>query len=272
MAKYRQLHTNFWNDGFVLDLTPEEKYFYLYLMTNPGTAQCGVYELPKRIIETQTGYNRDTIDKLLKRFIEYEKIEYCNETKEIMIINWMRYNKPTNCNAIKCVNSELKNLKCTNYINQVYKHCKDLSLNIKSIFEGLDDYIDVINDNEDSECEQDEADKVIYIFESNVHTLTPIQQNKVKEWIELYATDVIILAIEESVNNNVKNIKYIDKILRIWSEKGLSTVEDIKEYMVIWKRSKERKEYNGERQYDFDKLEKKLLGWDHEDMCDKKEF
>ena len=32
MAKYRQLHTDFWNDGFVLDLTPEEKYFYIYLM------------------------------------------------------------------------------------------------------------------------------------------------------------------------------------------------------------------------------------------------
>lgn len=47
MAVFRQIHIDFWQDGFILDLTPEEKYFYLYLMTNSKTTQCGVYELPK---------------------------------------------------------------------------------------------------------------------------------------------------------------------------------------------------------------------------------
>ena len=31
MAKYRQLFTSFWKDTFVTELTPEEKYFYVYL-------------------------------------------------------------------------------------------------------------------------------------------------------------------------------------------------------------------------------------------------
>ena len=31
MAKYRQLHTTFWDDTLILDLTPEQKYFYIYL-------------------------------------------------------------------------------------------------------------------------------------------------------------------------------------------------------------------------------------------------
>ena len=52
MAVYRHIHIDYWQDGFVLDLTPEEKYFYIYLMTNSKTSQCGIYELPKRIIET----------------------------------------------------------------------------------------------------------------------------------------------------------------------------------------------------------------------------
>ncbi len=58
MAKYRQLYTEFWSDSFVLELTPEEKYFYLYLISNCKTTQCGIYEISKRIIETETGYNR----------------------------------------------------------------------------------------------------------------------------------------------------------------------------------------------------------------------
>ena len=32
MAVYRHIHIDFWQDGFILDLTPEEKYFYMYLM------------------------------------------------------------------------------------------------------------------------------------------------------------------------------------------------------------------------------------------------
>ena len=54
MAVYRHIHINYWQDGFVLDLTPEEKYFYIYLMTNSKTSQCGIYELHRRIIETET--------------------------------------------------------------------------------------------------------------------------------------------------------------------------------------------------------------------------
>ena len=45
MAKYRQLHTTFWNDSLILDLTPEQKYFYIYLLTNPNVTQCGIYEI-----------------------------------------------------------------------------------------------------------------------------------------------------------------------------------------------------------------------------------
>ena len=45
MAAYRHIHIDYWQDSFVLDLTPEEKYFYIYLMTNSKTTQCGVYSL-----------------------------------------------------------------------------------------------------------------------------------------------------------------------------------------------------------------------------------
>ena len=85
MAKYRAIQTDFWEDGFVLDLTPEEKYFYLYILSNPRTTQCGCHELPYKVIEMQTGYNRETVEKLLQRFVDYGKIEYSPDTKEILI-------------------------------------------------------------------------------------------------------------------------------------------------------------------------------------------
>ena len=45
MAIFRKVHVTFWRDEFVEGLTPEQKFFYLYLLTNDRTTQCGIYEI-----------------------------------------------------------------------------------------------------------------------------------------------------------------------------------------------------------------------------------
>lgn len=293
MAKYRQLHTDFWNDGFVMDLTPEEKYFYLYLMTNPHAAQCGIYELPKRIIETQTGYNRETVDKLLSRFAEYKKIHYCDETKEIIIINWIKFNQPSSPNAIKCVNRELKSVKNKKFISILYDLCNNLNLDLDKLFHGMEDLVinlskvksekvekeldlkETGKENEDYNIEKDlksseqNINDVIDIFKDNIHTLTPMEYKKIIKWGKDYNCNVIVLAIEEAVNRNVKNIRYIEKILENWKAQGVNTPEEVRAYRQEWENRKRNKtdsfNYDGQRQYDYDDLEKKLLGWDKEE-------
>jgi hypothetical protein len=125
LAKFRQVHVEFWQDGFVLDLTPEEKYFYIYLMTNSKTSQCGIYELPKRIIETETGYNRETVDKLLQRFIDYGKILYDEFTKELMLVNWVKYNSIKSPKTMACIEKELKTIKNQQFLYTFYTLCKE---------------------------------------------------------------------------------------------------------------------------------------------------
>ncbi|MDT8717627.1 hypothetical protein IAI10_13220 [Clostridium sp. 19966] len=56
MAKYRHIYTSFWDDQKVMEnFTPEDKYFYLYILTNSRTTQIGVYRLPKKIISFEMG-------------------------------------------------------------------------------------------------------------------------------------------------------------------------------------------------------------------------
>ena len=116
MSIYRHVHINYWQDAFILDLTPQEKYFYVYLLTNSKTKQCGIYELPIRIIETETGYDEVLIDKLLTKFEEYEKIVYDKSTKEIYIKNWTKHNKISSFKVKKCVEKELSKVKSKNLI------------------------------------------------------------------------------------------------------------------------------------------------------------
>jgi uncharacterized phage protein (TIGR02220 family) len=120
MAKFRQVHTTFWQDDFVLDLTPEEKYFYLYLMTNQKTTQIGIYTLPVRVIEFESGYNRETVEKLIARFVEYGKVLYNKSTKELMLLQWIKYNYINSPSVLKCMEKELLEVKHKPFIDEFF--------------------------------------------------------------------------------------------------------------------------------------------------------
>lgn len=119
MAVTRYVHTAFWTDSFNLRLTPEEKYFFLYVLTNPHARQCGVYELPMRTMEFETGYNADTILKLINRFRDYGKIDYDEQTQEIMILNWPKFNCPPSVPVHKCIERELKLIKNSEFHDKI---------------------------------------------------------------------------------------------------------------------------------------------------------
>lgn len=97
MGNYRNITVNFWNDSKIDDcFTPEDKYFYLYLLTNPHTNISGCYEISNKQIERETGYNETTVKYLINRMHVYHGvIDYSEETKEVYIYNWYKYNWTT---------------------------------------------------------------------------------------------------------------------------------------------------------------------------------
>lgn len=94
MAIYRNVQLGFWTDSKIYDdFSPEDKYFYLYLITNPQTNICGCYQISYTQMENQTGYNTETIKQLIERFeSKHNVIRFCAETKEILLLNWYKYN------------------------------------------------------------------------------------------------------------------------------------------------------------------------------------
>ena len=111
MAIYRKIHTSFWGDAFIQELTPEQKYFYLYLLTNEKTAQCGIYEITTKQMCYDTGYNIDTINKLLKFFQDAQKVMYSPQTNELGIRNWDKFNGSDSGTVKTLVNQQLKSVK-----------------------------------------------------------------------------------------------------------------------------------------------------------------
>lgn len=142
MALYRNIHCAFWEDAFFMSLTPEEKYFYLYLLTNPKTSQCGIYELPYQVAEFQTGYNRDTVVKLIQRFVDYGKIKYHEPTKEVYLINWIKFNWNSSPKVVKFIQKEIQNVKYTPFVRAFLTTCADLGYRIDTVSQQYANSID----------------------------------------------------------------------------------------------------------------------------------
>ena len=117
MAIYRNLHISFWTDNKVEDdFTPEDKYFYAYLLTNPQTNICGCYEVSFNQISHHTGYTKDTISRLIRRFENvHGVIRYCAETKEVLILKWYKYNWSKSEKTLAGVENVAKHIKSDDF-------------------------------------------------------------------------------------------------------------------------------------------------------------
>lgn len=272
MAVYRHIHIDYWQDGFVLDLTPEEKYFYIYLMTNSKTSQCGIYELPKRIIETETGYNRETVDKLLNRFVEYKKIKYCKETGEIFLINWLKHNRISSPKVRKCIYKELKKIKSIDMVNLFLDECykygytldeSEIKINmgmdrvsipipqVKNNFEHgygekekekqkeKEKYKEKENDSkyvdEDKKYFNESLNninKFKVLYEQNVGLINGIVAHWLIDISESIDYEMFKRAIEIATDKGKCNKGYISGILKQWSDNNIRTFKDLKAYEV----------------------------------------
>lgn len=126
MAQYRSIQLSFWTDAKVIDdFTPEDRYFYLYLMTNPHTNLSGCYEISMKQMSDETGYSKETVHKLLDRMQNIHRvIIYSTTSKEVLIIHWSKYNW-TNSDkfrtAVSREISEVKDQGFKDFLNDIYE-------------------------------------------------------------------------------------------------------------------------------------------------------
>lgn len=131
MAVYRQIHISFWQDTFIEELDYKQKYFYLYLLTNSKTKQCGCYEISKKLISYETGLNLEDINNLLKFFIEKNKIAIFKD--EILIKNWLKHNSFKSSTIKTCIEKELKEIKYTVFREYIYSILNNKTVCIETI-------------------------------------------------------------------------------------------------------------------------------------------
>jgi DnaD/phage-associated family protein len=265
MAKYRHVHVDFWQDAKVVEeMTPEDRYFYIYLLTNPNTTQIGIYQITKKQMAFELGYSIETINKLLDRFEKvHEVIRYNPDTREIAIINWGKYNlvkggKP----ILDCVRRELSEVKDKSMIAVVAQ--KIPNENIKSLFlEQINDtfhdtstirttlsgekekqkekekekqkekYVESLEIFEDEKL--DEIEQVYQSYQNeNPHSMYAkyfgdLNQQigeEINAWIDDLSEELVMEAMKITLEKR-KDWRYTRGILRSWAQQGITSLNDL---------------------------------------------
>ncbi len=125
----RSIDSEIWNDPKMTDdFTPEDRYFWLYCLTNKHGNLSGVFEVSYKQIAKEMGYNEETVRNLIYRFTtKHQVLTYVEETKEMFIHNWFRYNwtkSPSFEKALYKYIAKIKDQELRELIPQIYEKFK----------------------------------------------------------------------------------------------------------------------------------------------------
>lgn len=220
----RMVDTDLWNnEDIISDFTAEDKYFWLYLLTNPHNKMCGVLKNSPSLIARDMGLHKDTIINLIYRFERNHKMIYCDQnTNEIFILNWYKYNwtkSPKIVEIIKKEQNEVKSLYIRHLINDrisVVLGEKEDTLSIgyryptNTITNTDDSYNDIFQEYNLSDKVKDSIIKWLTYKKEKKQTYkdTGLKTllNKLVEQIKAQGEQNVIDSIEYSISNNWSGI------------------------------------------------------------------
>ncbi|PGS38514.1 replication protein [Bacillus cereus] len=256
MAKYRHVRTTFWSDPKVTEeMTPEDRYFYLYLMTNEHTTQIGVYTITRKQMAFELGYSIESAKALLDRFTKHhELIIYNEETRELCILNWGKYNLIKGGKPIEdCIQKEIKTIKDLSLVKLVLDRTTNDSLVEKiSSMAGFDDTshdTSTIRGQKEKEKERLQQEEISPVVENlaidfymkNFGFISPFMGEEINQWVDDLNQDLVVEAMKITLQKNTRNWSYTKGILKDWHQQGFKTIQDVEAAQTSFRRQQQSK-------------------------------
>lgn len=233
MAIYRAVQMAFWTDPKIVDkFTPEDKLFYLYVLTNPHTNLAGCYEVSYRQMECETGFTREDIVQLIDRMTHVHNVlRYSEKTSELLILKWYKHSWTNSEKFRKPLKAEInavKNESFRNYLKKLFDgeivgidtYCIDTNCTDTTVSVTVSD-----NNTLSSNDSLDNQD----IVDTRTNTVNKITLNNLNSSVDI--KDVYI-EIVDYLNSRVNaryrwQTKYIQEYINARLKEGF-TIEDFK--------------------------------------------
>ncbi|MDU8967671.1 MAG: DnaD domain protein [Clostridium sp.] len=264
---------NYWNEEGVIKLVPIDKMGnfdieFIDLSSENTVNKNEINILAELSDESNNGMLKD-IEKLLGRPL--------SPSEFTTYISWKRdFNFSSELILLLIEYCASKGKTNHRYIEKVALAWHEMSI------KTIDDAQNYIRKTEDKWGTYREILKFLGI--RNTDIMKP-QEDMLEKWTTNYnfSLEIIKKACDICFQRlNRADFKYIDAILSSWNKDNLRTLKEIEEKEVSYKNSSSKKNFNNQksnsyekpklrfnnfkgRDYDYDDLEKKLLGWDNDD-------
>ena len=194
-----------------------------------------LYTEQKEVINKLSDEQAGKLIKAIYEYVETEKMPELDPLLDIVIIpfkqnldrNKEKYNKISEIRA----KAGAKGGKQKKQKQTKESKCNDND-NVNEN-ENVNDNENVnVNDNDNENVSDscvDGLQKIIDFYNQNIGLITPYGIEVLEDYAKEMPVDLIIYAMEISVEANVRTIQYIKGILNNWSKKGIKTLAEAKE-------------------------------------------
>lgn len=225
LALYRQIFIEFWRDPKVTEeMSAEDRYALLYLLTNPHTTQIGIYQITKRQMAFDLGYSTESVGAILERF---EKllgiIRYNPETREIAIKNWGKYNLKRGGKPIMdCIRGELEKVKDKNLIEYVADSIPNETIK-NEFLRYVNDTLTISGQEKEEEKEKEKEEEQPQLKKDD-----SVVVDKIKSYFDLEDKDIKKVANTHLATG--KDINYLIEKLELVKSKP--DIRDVVGYLI----------------------------------------
>jgi hypothetical protein len=108
MAGYRQFHTKFWKDEWLIELEPLERYLFAYLFTNELSSISGIYKIPLKVMVNETGLTIQFVNQTLAKFQAAKKIFYRDGV--MWVVSMKKYHRNASPKTMSRVNNDINDI------------------------------------------------------------------------------------------------------------------------------------------------------------------
>jgi DnaD/phage-associated family protein len=212
-------------DDWFQGLPTDARLLFIYLFTNPSASIAGIYRLPLRTIEFESGIPAERINELLAQFSAMNKAHYDNG---VVWVVKMRENQLPGASISPKVKIRLdKDVASIPDCPLKTRYLKHYGYPIDTLSIPVPTETDTETDTETKLTKQDAAAAVFACWKDNMPgTMSSILADDLGDLIDTYGADTVIRAITEAVRSNGRSIRYVAKILENWATgKGKRSAE-----------------------------------------------
>ena len=217
MSYFRQIHTLIWKDEDFLNFNRDEKLLFIYFFSNESTTLSGLYKMPLKVVNFETGLSMKIIKSALEKFESLEKIFY--RDGYVFVKKFQFYNKGGQFVAIS-IKKEL----------DLLPDCEIKRLYMQYIHPNIPypypmDTPSLSKEEKSKEKKSKEEENVAAVYKSysdNIGMLTKDNSELIGADIDEYSYQWVLDAITEAVRQEKRSLAYVEGILKRWKRDGRS--------------------------------------------------